>query len=132
MTKFYQTMNAARAVEILGKQVVFEATEYLPATNSTWGVYLSDDAAEIAALDALVALGKIYEITEREYVVSQQKKKKLGGSPSLIEFKQWHAPQIGGQSGPDAQAAVTAEPESVEEVLAPQPATKSTKNTSKR
>lgn len=118
--KFYQTTNTARTIPAAGKQISFEATEYVSATNSTWGVYATDDLAEIADLDTAVAAGKIYSLTEAEYVTSQKKKVSLGVSPSLIGLKNWHSPQIGAQRTPDAQpAVVVAEPELLDEVLAP-------------
>jgi hypothetical protein len=122
MTKFYQVTNAARAVEAGGKKFFFEPTEFFSSTNSTWGIYATEDAGDIALLDALVVTKRIYRLTEQEYIRAEEKKKTLGVSPSLIGLKNWHAPQMGAQSQPAAAPVVVAEPESVEEALAPRAA----------
>lgn len=122
MTKYYQTTNASRVVEAAGKQIRFEPTEFLPATNSTWGIYATSDEPEIIALDTLVSMGRIYEITEREYGLADLKKKSLNVKPSLIELKPWHGPQSGAPRPAAVPVAVAPEPEPLDEVLAPKPA----------
>jgi hypothetical protein len=86
MLKFYQVANARIPLKVAGRTFQFEQTEMLG--GSVWGTYKTSDAEEIRLLDSMVMVGRVYELTDDEFAIQEDKKKVRQQVSNVIVFPQ--------------------------------------------
>lgn len=124
MSKFYQTQNAAKAVEVDGRKFTFEPAEYFSPSASWWGTLKAETPEDAAALDVAVSRGLAEEITEEDYDKMEVKKNRPQRASNSIGLPNFHG--LSEAPKRPVEPAATVEKPALENfaaVLAPKPAT---------